>query len=134
MNSVRLVCGLHKSTMDEQYDLHEVLHSYGNMSFLENPIEVGKATNNRSKIYSNDDEVEINVMELELGDTNVEDGECTQYKQTIDSQVSSLLRETTIGKWWGNRRNPQVEKKPKIKRIEKDKWGDWDTLIKEELP
>lgn len=135
INSVRLVCGLHKSTMDEQYDLTEVLERYSDIECVGLTEQVLDIKPNLGEIWACDMEHEDDELEISK-EKETKEGRGGEYKFPKDIQVSSLLKETAVGKWWGRRNEPSTngEGQVKVRHTNKEKWGDWESLLKEELP
>ncbi len=136
VNAVRLVCGLHKSTMEEQYDIAEVLERYSEIEFESNTTIVGKSFRPVEDIWAQEVRVEENNIKVKGEDMGVksEASDAAYYNLSWEQQAASILRETPLIKWWGSKKKPSIEKKAKVKSIGKEKWGDWETLINEELP
>lgn len=142
VNAVRLVCGLHKCTMEEQYDLAEVLARYSEIEFEEKVQKEMKSPYVAEDIWTQ--KVEASELEDKArynGCSKAENGEGERdknestYNIPWEKQVSGLLRETPLAKWWGEKADiPRLEGKVKVKRQKKEKWGDWEALVKEELP
>lgn len=134
IDSVRLVCGLHKSTMEEQYDLTEVLERYSSIAGEVQEQVCKRESKGEIWAHEMDEEPEIDIeseQNLVAKKTSI-----SEYKFPKEMQVSGMLKESAIVKWWGKRNEPFQEQsgKANIKRTNKGKWGDWESLIKEELP
>lgn len=106
--SVAFVCGLHKESMKEQYNLIHLMESYT------------ETTQPRVEMLEEDSTVDALDERMHLQGT---ESLWTQEEQLAEKEESkqkmkNMFRETTIAKYW--------------KEKKKEKWGSWDDLLMEE--
>lgn len=135
VNAVRLVCGLHKCTMDQQYDLAEVLERYSELEFEIQVPRLDIKGQDMGDIWSQEVEDDLCGLDNKVQES-MEGKSTTEYNIPWERQMAGVLRETPFAKWLGEHKKPATknDRKVKIKNIGKEKWGDWDALINEELP
>lgn len=139
IDTVRLVGNLHKNTMDDSYELSEVLDRCSDVE-----TTVGKGTaykENEIRAIPNTKEGDIWAQEIQ----DVKEGaevhteklheKSFKYIFPAENQLGGMLRESPISKWWGKKNSPSSPEQGKIKvnKVKKDKWGDWDDLLNESL-
>lgn len=139
IDTVRLVGSLHKYTMDDSYELSEVLDRCAKVESVERIDNHSKEVGGQNT--GNIKQGDIWAQQISEGnESNVEqpirsNEKSFKYVFPVENQLSGILRESQISKWWGKKNPPssQEKEKTKVKKVPKDKWGDWDDLLNETL-
>lgn len=116
--SVAFVCGLHKESMDEQYNLELLLEQYteakveeASMSMLQDDV-----------VWNSNAEREVLQREEALWsypENESKEGSENDYATPRKlSRMKNILRETTVAKYWEQKK--------------KERWGEWDDLLSQE--
>lgn len=113
VETVILACGLHKATMEEDYDLAQLLQSHSVMESEEVQKEVEK---------------EIVHEAIEARERNKE-----SLWESAPAHIDRVA-ETSLRKLWNIEKLSPASKEREEKAAQKKKqaWGDWDALLKKE--
>lgn len=138
VETVRLVGGMHKATMEDHYELSEILENMDN-----NPIEDYKGVSNESASLKDEDLRDVgdiwtqNIVESneESDSDNCTEKKASRYMFNNENQWGNRIREVALWKIWGKQESDSEDKttKVKIKKVTPNTWGDWDDLLKEKL-
>lgn len=156
VETVILACGLHKATMEAEYDLAQLLQDHGviekekevihealksrdlNKEALWNNLDT---TNNiESTVYQGHkglDNSEVYLEEDRKGPSEEEDRSKIKeftYGSIKNSKLLTKVAETSLSKIWNKEKSSQenMESIDKHAQKKKDTWGDWDALLKKE--
>lgn len=116
--SVAFVCGLHKESMDEQYNLELLLEQYTETKVEDAPMSLLQD----DVIWDSNAEREVLQREEALwtyreNESNVDSKNDYAAPHKL-SRMKNILRETTVAKYWEQKK--------------KDRWGDWGDLLSQE--
>lgn len=111
--SVAYACGIHKKTMEECYDLENLIEIYTECEHQDYEIN----TIQDPKNWNVQEERLKLQCEDSLWEDIWEDEDSSEEVEKI-SKMGNILRETSIGKYFEQRK--------------KERWGDWDDLLTQE--
>lgn len=121
VDTVILACGLHKETMEDDYDLAQLLEEKSIIA--EKTETIYLAQQGREAIGQDI----WNVEEIDL--------EENLYTKTKELNLISKIAETPLSKIWGKeQKTTPFRKESSLKTLQKNKdmWGDWDELLRQE--
>lgn len=127
IETVQLVCDLHKKTMEDNYELNELLENHCLVNVDEDIESMDKIKDDLwiSDIYSNKEDEE----EEKEGDGLLKK---MKYSLERDDHIGDIVRESPFKKWFEKKPSKAKEefKSAKREKVQKKQWGDWDDLIK----
>lgn len=129
VDSVILACGLHKATMEDEYDLAQLLQEH---SVIEKEKEIiHEAIKNRDlnkeALWENLETT--NIVEP----VTVEESDEFSYGPIKGNKLLSMVAESSLSKIWNKKSSPTSgESLDKSIEKKKETWGDWDALLKQE--
>lgn len=113
-SSVVLICGLHKESMEEHYNLELLLEQYAESEHKQ-PTELKDAVvwnvTDEREMIQREDGLWKNQTQEEIGSSKV------RTEEKI-SKMKNILKETSVGKYWEQKK--------------KERWGEWDDLLSQE--
>lgn len=129
VDSVILACGLHKATMEDEYDLAQLLQEH---SVIEKEKEIiHEAIKNRDL---NKEALWENLETTNIVDqVKVEESDEFSYGPIKANKLISMVAESSLSKIWNKKSSPTSgESLDKSVEKKKETWGDWDALLKQE--
>lgn len=156
VDTVILTCGLHKATMEEEYDLTQLLEHESILDKGKSTIHEAKEarTLNKEALWENLESTQIkevpsithkslpvpdclpDSLEDKWMETKEEDATKKEfsYGPIKANKVLSKVADASIGKWWNKEKSSpdQMESSDRAAQKKKDVWGDWDALLKQE--
>lgn len=113
-SSVVLICGLHKESMEEHYNLELLLEQYAK---TENK-QLGELKD--AVVWNVADEREMIQREDKLWGNEIKAESEAPRIRTEDTltKMKNILKETSVGKYWEQKK--------------KERWGEWDDLLSQE--
>lgn len=156
VETVILACGLHKSTMEEDYDLTELLQEHSVIAQGSKVVHEAMASRELSKevLWENlqstnipDSDVHIpkkeksgNKLSFRKQSIEVEDKAITSQEKEFTygaikaNPLFTKVAETSLSRLWNKEKASPDSKDCGDKNAQKKKetWGDWDALLKQE--
>lgn len=133
VDTVILACGIHKATMEEEYDLAQLLEEHSVIAKEKQLIQEATKSRemNKEALWENLNSVSDpeNIVELSTSP----DKEFT-YGGIKANKLISMVAETPLSKIWGREKHSPdgIESVDTNAQKKKETWGDWDALLKQE--
>lgn len=133
VDTVILACGIHKATMEEEYDLAQLLQENSVITKEKELIWEAKQSRELNKEALWEDLETTNIVEP-IPVTEPEQETEFTYGSIKASKLISKVAETSLRKIWGKEKHSPdgVESVDKNTQKKKETWGDWDALLKQE--
>lgn len=156
VETVILACGIHKATMEEEYDLAQLLQENSAISRVKRRINEAITSRELNKEALWENLESTNIKDLSRGPTSksiydielTNDSDVANEQDEINSsddkeyaygpikvnKLMSKVAETSLSKIWGREKHSPngMESVDKSAQKKKETWGDWDALLKQE--